>query len=141
MTPYYIRLVGPWKVQWLEPAFAAGKFTQEVSVKMPQDWVNLFGPQAGNARFTRTFHRPTNLDTSERVVIEFTGVRGSGRIWLNGEPLGQIAMDSCSIQVDVTPALRDNNQLVVELEFDPTQSADRGGLYDVVRLVIESTNV
>jgi len=140
MTPHYIRLVGPWKVQWLQPADPNAAFSREESATMPRGWGTLFGPRAGRARFRRSFHAPTNLDADEHVAIEFTGVRGLGTVRLNDALLGDIDGSTTTARFDVTAAMGSSQDfhLVVELQFDPTASTEPGGLFDIVRLVIES---
>lgn len=106
---------------------------------MPQDWRSLFGDCPGTAIFRRKFHKPTNLDPQERVELVFAQVRGKGQVSLNQSPLGSFESAGESIQFEITQALRSFNELLVQIEFDPTSAAGcPGGLYDVVRLEIHS---
>jgi hypothetical protein len=138
MSSHTIRLIGPWQVQWIAPADAAGLFDTPQSVTMPREWTSLFGDRAGTARFTRGFNCPTNLDVTERVVVVFDGVGGSGEVRINDVALGEIAAEVDATAFDITSQLRKRNELVVELTFDPRKSVPPGGLYDVVALRIDA---
>lgn len=132
MSVHRIRLVGPWDYQWHGPQ---GPEATSGSVKMPCEWRTLFGDVAGSATFSRRFHRPTNLEAHERVVIVLTGVGGTGRISLNGAVATEFSSGGTEVEVDVTERLLAFNTLEVQIEFDPS-SRQSGGLYDLVVLEI-----
>jgi hypothetical protein len=138
MPAHVIRLVGPWQVQWLSTPPPPDGFATAQSVRMPRDWQSLFGPLAGRAQFVRTFHSPSGLTPLERVFLECTGIRGTGVVRLNATNLGTIAAGAAAARIDITAALRPYNTLTVELSFNPAGTDEPGGLFDVVRLVIES---
>jgi hypothetical protein len=157
-----IRLVGPWQYRWQaavidgtddetrsqigdsdeepgKPSAANFPEVVEGTVKMPCDWQSVFGLAGGCAAFSRRFHRPSNLESHERVFIVLTGVAGEGTISLNGERLAPIPANVSAVETDVTNHLQAFNLLELFLCFSP--SADlptRGGLYEAVTLEIRS---
>uniref|UniRef100_A0A7C2K1G0 Glycosyl hydrolases family 2 sugar binding domain-containing protein n=1 Tax=Schlesneria paludicola TaxID=360056 RepID=A0A7C2K1G0_9PLAN len=126
-----IRLHGPWDV------IGPGESTSQ-SRKMPQEWRTLFGSAAGQARFGRWFHCPTNLDPDERVWLVFAGIGGAGKITLNGEQLKEISGNTPAVAADLTNHLQPRNRVEVELAFDPAATAQQGGLFGEVALEIKS---
>jgi hypothetical protein len=133
VATHSIRLIGPWQVEWIDPPGEPSS-----TVKMPAEWSSLFGNRAGTVRFTRMFHRPTNLDAGERVWIEFTGVGGGGEVRVNGVVVGTIELGANSARFEITVQLQPRNELVVELMFNPKASSAPGGLHEAVALRIES---
>ena len=147
MPVHRIRLIGPWEFRWGElagtPISADGSrvcpFETSGSVKMPCDWNSLFGLAGGQASFSRRFHRPTNLESHEQVVIVLTGVGGSGTVMLNGQLLSEFSESSVSVEVNVTDRLQAFNVLEIGIHFHPSaEVARRGGMYDAVVLEIRS---
>ena len=111
----------------------------EGTVTMPQDWRALFGDVSGNVEFRRKFHRPTNLDSHERVFVVFTEIRGTGTVELNQTAVGQFSLTDPTVEIDVTNLLASFNLLSVQLEFDPGREPNvEGGLYGPVALDIRS---
>jgi hypothetical protein len=107
---------------------------------MPRDWQSLFGSDAGCATFSRRFHRPTNLEPHEQVVIVLTGVGGRGTLSLNGEVLSEFASDAEAVEADVTQRLQAFNVLEVCVCFDPGLVPQRpGGLFAPVVLEIRAS--
>lgn len=151
MSVHRIRLAGPWDYRWLSDDVhcSLGDFPRDIipledatdrsggSVKMPCDWTTLFGPRAGCASFKRKFHRPTNLESHERVAIQLTGVGGEGLIVLNGKTV-LCFKEAKAVEVDVTESLRPFNTVDVLLRFVPEAEGKIGGLYDSVFLEIRS---
>lgn len=138
MNTHTIRLLGPWQVEWLEPADAAGVYATPQNIDIPQDWSSLFGDRAGTARFRRWFNCPTGLGGEYIVSVVFNGVGGRGEVRINEAKLGMIGVGFDSIEFDISSHLRRRNELVVELTFDPKCSVPPGGLYDIVALRIDS---
>ncbi len=104
---------------------------------MPQEWRALFGEASGTAEFRRGFHRPTNLDPHERVVIIFTEVRGTGHVQLNESPLGPFVASGAPVELEITTLLKPFNLLIVEISFDPTISLGLpGGIFGVAAIEI-----
>ena len=82
----------------------------------------MFGERAGRVGFTRTFHRPTNLEPGCEVQLVFEGLGGKAQISLNGQKIQGIGDDyrcGVSLHIDVTDRLELHNELQVEIEFDP----------------------
>ena len=133
-----IQLKGPWDYDWksavvdgLEPA------TQSGTVTMPKEWRSLFGDRSGTAEFRRKFHRPTNLESHETVILIFTGIRGQVEVLLNHQHLGEFIGAGAAVEFDVTSRLKEFNELRVQIAFDSQADPDvGGGLYDVVTLEI-----
>ena len=106
-------------------------------VKMPADWESLFGRQAGRVVFRRRFHRPTNLDPNERVLLVFEGVGGIARVELNGQALGTATDRETRTAFEITELLQPGNEISVDIEFDPvTSPSRRGGLWGPVAIEI-----
>ena len=140
MLPHRMNLKGPWKYEWLsEQSETAVAFPTSGKIKMPQDWRSTFGEEPGRVRFSRVFHRPTNLNPQESVYIVMDGIGGASQISVNDVQLG-IHSDSVeNVSFEVTDLLRPTNELIVEVEFDP-QSNDSvpGGLWAAVGIEIRS---
>ncbi len=84
-------------------------------------------------RWLRAFHKPTGLETGERVwlVVELTGSRAAVR--LNGRLLGGVGLGDAVGRFDITDLLADRNAL----EIDVGRELPAGGLVGQVRLEIE----
>ena len=153
VSGHRIRLVGPWDFTWREaPESDDGPDeleprsinpTRTGSVPMPCDWQALFGTAAGCATFSRRFHRPTNLDANEQVVIILTGVGGGGKLSLNGSVLTEFTSTTEPVEADVTDRLLPFNVLEVSIHFRPatapepaTGPPNPGGLFAPVVLEI-----
>jgi len=115
-----IRLAGPWERVWIFPTGHPGG-----TVQMPCDWTTACGAVAGRVRFTRRFHRPTNLEQHERVWLVTSGVGGNGLLTLNGAPLGELA---APWEWNLTNFLKPFNELAIEIAFVPAPGVT-GGLY------------
>lgn len=106
---------------------------------VPVDWRTLFGDVAGQATFRRKFHRPTNLESHERVILVLTGVRGRGTVSLNDTLLGEFSAIGEAIEFDTTRFLNPFNTVSVQLTFDPQEAPSLpGGLYAPVAIDIRS---
>lgn len=143
MNSHRIHLKGPWQYHWLAPEDSASVFPVPAgTVTMPCDWQSLFGDVAGTVQFRRRFHRPTNLESHETVMIVLTEVRGEGAISLNGKVLGQVEGTGGAAEFDITASMIPFNQLVIDLRFDPSLAqGNRGGLYGPVALDIRSSRL
>ncbi len=150
-TPHRMHLRGPWEYEWLHgPGVAPGvdradssaPFAKTGRVKLPGSWQSQFGAVAGAVRFRRHFHRPTNLEPHERVVIAFDGIGGTARVWLNGRALDPtdrfIAEDAPELlRYEITGLLANANELVVEIDFDATATGESpGGLWGPVAIEV-----
>lgn len=138
MPTHRIALRGPWEYRW------HGRVAEELQgpgsgrVKMPTDWQALFGDHGGRARFRRRFHRPTNLEPHERVLIVLEHPLGAAGLQLNGHELGAVGHGEDFGRFDVTRILLPMNELVVEIEFTPTQETRPGELWQVIAMEIQT---
>ncbi len=106
---------------------------------MPREWQAIFGLAGGTVQFRRKFHRPTNLEPHERVMIVFTESRGTGEVGLNGLSVGQFAAVGDAVEFEISTLMKPFNELSVEITFDPNlDPAISGGLFGVVALEIRS---
>jgi hypothetical protein len=140
VSVHRIRLIGPWEFAWRSSTGDGAKIegvAESGTIKMPCDWQSAFGSRGGKVSFSRRFHRPTNLEPHEQVLIILTGVGGSGTIRLNGDSLLEFrAVDS--VGVDVTNKLEAFNLLEVEIEHEPIEGK-LGGLHAPVVLEIRQS--
>ena len=140
MVAHRIHLKGPWDFVWHASDTASGEMRSRTgTVAMPQDWVSLFGAEPGTARFQRKFHRPTNLEPHERVLLILTEVRGAGSVQLNDQPVGEFRGCGAAIEFELTAILNPFNVLSIEMTFHPANEPSLpGGLYGPVALEIRS---
>jgi len=89
--PYRIRLRKPWQVE----------------------------PPPHGLRWRRIFHPPTGLGVGERVCIVVEGIRATGSVTLNGQPLGRLAGPGSPSRFEVTSLLRERNELVLAIDLTP----------------------
>jgi hypothetical protein len=139
MPSHRIHLKGPWTFCWKEagnqdvPPLTAG------TVTMPQDWSTLFGHCSGTVEFARRFHRPTNLEPHESVMLVLSEVRGTGAIRLNNQPVGEFTAYGDSIEFEITTLMNSFNELIIKIMFAPKAEPERtGGLSGAVALEIRS---
>lgn len=138
MAVHRIRLMGPWDFDW-SGTDSSSASPQRGSIKMPCTWRSLFGNEKGHATFSRRFHRPTNLESHEKVVLVFSGLGGDGDVSLNGVRLRSFTLADQTLECDVTERLLPFNQLQVAIRFDPTVGNEApGGLYEPVIIEIRS---
>ncbi len=131
-----IRLKGPWDVS--APNSKNDDFERH---HLPGDWRKLFGNLSGTATFRRSFHRPSNLDVKDRVLIHIP--QGTGDLTdfsVNSKPLEPISLDP--LKFDVTSELIDFNQIQFSLSFEPEQFPEvPGGLWETVFVEIVDGNI
>ena len=143
MYPHRIRLRGPWECERIEmlghglptvpPLLRHGRETVPPArrVLMPCRWIDAgLADFHGNARFTRRFGYPGNIDESEHVWLTCDGCTGCREVWLNGELLAEIPGETFAF--DVTQRLSLRNRLDVLIQGD----TDDAGLWDEVALEI-----
>jgi hypothetical protein len=131
MYPHRIRLRGPWECEPLRRGDNADQpLPPPRRMTMPCRW-NEGGLSAftGRVRFRRSFGYPGRIDAHERVWLTFEGVADEAEVRLNDAPLGRIAGAS---EWEVTPLLRQRNELVIEVEG----TAEQGGLWGEVALEV-----
>lgn len=130
MSVHRIRLRGPWQFEWLSSSVrepASGR------ISLPADWRDLFGTESGQVCFRRKFNRPTNLEPGTDVNLVFEGVGGTATVKLNGQSLES---QTKSHRYRITEHLAPSNELQVDLQFDPTETPEPGGLWGLVVLEI-----
>ena len=123
--PHRIRLRGPWEVTAIGNDRAT-RMTIPCSWK-EGGWIGF----AGKARHLRSFGRPRQNDSNERVWLVIASVTGTGTIRLNGLDLGTVNGNQ-PFQSDITDRLEARNQLEIEVESD----GDSGGVTGEVGLEI-----
>lgn len=140
MRSHRIHLKGLWEYVISPPAgstIAGG--SEAGTVRMPQAWREIFGDVCGTAQFRRKFHRPTNLESHEHVVLVFTEIRGSGQVLLNGQHVGQFNAAGDAVEIEITSLLKPFNEIAVEISFDPQfEPGAPGGLSGAVALEIRT---
>lgn len=137
MAIHRIHLRGPWDVSGPWPNSSPSGETR--SVPLPQRWDALFGSTSGTATFSRWFHQPTNLTEEDRLAIVLTGVSGTGRVWLNDQPLGEFSATADAVRLPFRLShMARRNRLRIELTCSAEQNP--GGLYEAVAIEIDSEN-
>lgn len=138
MSSHRIQLKGPWEVLHPEVSINSPSSNRsKVTTTMPQEWRTLFGDVGGTAQFHRKFHRPSNLESHERIFLVLTGVCGQTKVRLNRRLIGEFASPDHMIELDISSLMNSFNLLEVEITFDPTADPNLpGGLYGVVALDI-----
>jgi len=140
MASHRIHLRGPWDFVW-RPAGGTDSETGSKSgtVTMPQEWRTLFGDVSGTALFRRRFHRPTNLELHERVMLVFTEIRGSGHVQLNGLSIGEFSAAGELVEFEISTAMKPFNEVAIDIGFDPVKEQGvPGGLFGVAALEIRT---
>lgn len=164
MYPHRIHLRGPWEYQPLSRSKLLANGTLEVidepvpppaKMLMPGCWtqggLTNFG---GTLLFRRPFRWPNELLHHERVWLVFTGVDGQAQIRFNQKPLGEHTGPYLPFEFDITPYLKEQNHLEVEVTLpgcdDPAWLAyyygkghgttlPNGGLWGTVHLEVRTS--
>ncbi len=151
---HIIRLHGPWEYQpFVRFVMRAGSVEESDDlppsgrVEIPGDWRETLGDDFyGRVRFMRHFHRPTGLETGQRVFLAVERVCLHGRVWLNEQLLGNVAYTGGPFRFEVSKNLDVRNLLAIEVELPPPENPGSarpdcelqpGGLVGWVRLEIE----
>jgi hypothetical protein len=119
MYPHRIRLRGPWEMD----VVSLGGELSTTRVTMPARWgeIGLEG-HAGVVRFRRRFGQPRHLDDWERVRLVCRGLCGRASWSLNGDEVISSGDGEGVVEAEITPLLRERNELTVELNpGDPDQ--------------------
>jgi hypothetical protein len=145
MYPHRIRLRGPWECEPLARAVRRADGLVEMveqglpppcRMLMPCRWGDGgLADFAGRVRFRRRFGLPRQLDPHEVVWLTFAGVDTAAGVTLNGRFLGRQEQPALPFEFDVTGALKERNELVVDVEAP----AGNGGLWGEVALEIRCT--
>ena len=126
----------------------------QTPVNIPHTWNNLDGQDGGNdyyrgtCQYRKTFPRP-DFSAQERVYLEFRGVNASAKVVLNGVTVAAHDGGYSTFRVDVTGHLREENDLLVEVDNSVNdrvypQKADftfYGGIYrDVILMTVNENH-
>lgn len=97
MSTHRIALKGPWGFTWT--SFSTGCQSRGTAT-MPVEYTQLHGYEAGEVAYSRKFHYPKisakslslndlpGLRERHSVFVEFSGMRGCGRVEFNSQILG-----------------------------------------------------
>src|SRR5260370_19250674 len=142
MYPHRIRLRGPWQCELLahrpeQPNVRRESMADSSSpgqtIKMPCLWTETgLVDFTGRVRFRRRFGVPRKLDDFERVWLTLSGAKPGAEVSLNGRLLGLPDGKADALEFDVTQALQERNELVIELE----KKDETGGPWTYVALEI-----
>ena len=126
----------------------------QTPVNIPHTWNNLDGQDGGNdyyrgtCQYRKTFPR-SDFSAQERVYLEFRGVNASAKVVLNGVTVAAHDGGYSTFRVDVTGHLREENDLLVEVDNSVNdrvypQKADftfYGGIYrDVILMTVNENH-
>ncbi len=117
-------------------------------VDLPHNWNGIDGQDGGGDYYRGVCWyarelKKTDLPDGEKFYLEILGANSSGEVWLNGQKLKSHDGGYSIWRVDLTPALREENLLVIRVDNSPNervypQQADftfYGGLYRGVNLI------
>jgi hypothetical protein len=115
---------------------------------MPADWADVCGANfLGRVSYRRIFHRPTGLDSGERVFLVVEPALSWAAVELNGQQLGEVVHSQAALRVNITELLEEYNNLEIVVEHPALDASWNvkhdsgagltGGLVGEVRLEIE----
>ncbi len=118
------------------------------TLDLPHTWNNIDGQDGGNdyyrgtCVYAKTFSKPS-METDGKAYLEFAGVAMTANVYLNGQHLGEHKGGYSTFRLDLTPALQEENLLVVTADNSDNdsvypQKADftfYGGIYRDVKLI------
>ncbi|MFG6356838.1 MAG: glycoside hydrolase family 2 protein [Acetatifactor sp.] len=122
---------------------------QRARVDLPHTWNAVDGQDGGNdyfrgvCEYRRILEKP-EMEAGTRVFLEVCGAAMSARVGINGEILASHQGGYSAFRVELTPYLRDNNELMISVDNSDNdtvypQKADftfYGGLYRDVNLIL-----
>ncbi len=130
MYPHRIRLRGPWEA---EPIGTGPGGPAARRVTLPARWGDIgLGDFRGVVRLRRRFGLPRRLDDWERVWLTCAGHTGPAAWHLNGTELRMQPEPGGRVEAEITPLLRERNELVVDVEA----AGPEGGLWGEVALEV-----
>jgi hypothetical protein len=88
----------------------------------------------GRVRFRRRFHWPTRLADNERLWLHFAGVDTQATVYLGGRLLGSHHGPFEPFEWDITEQIQPRNELWVDVDFENSSDAPRGGIWADVEL-------
>lgn len=118
-------------------------------VNIPHTWNAIDGQDGGNDYYRgtcwygKTFKKP-EINSGDQVYLEFRGANSSAEVWMNNTKLSTHDGGYSTFRVNITEALKEENELVVSVDNAPNdkvypQKADftfYGGIYRDVYMVI-----
>ena len=152
-----IRLAGPWQLtplartRWSadgESIEEAGELPEGGQTTVPSDWGQLLGDDfRGRVQMLRYFHKPTGLETGDRVEVTFLQVDAMATVSLNDQLLGSVPAGGDAARFEITGLLEQMNCLQVNVELPrltsesaplqrPPDHQQAGGILGEVRLEI-----
>jgi beta-galactosidase len=119
------------------------------NVNIPHTWNAIDGQDGGNDYYRgtcwygKTFSKP-ELNSGDQVYLEFRGANSTAEVWMNNNKLATHDGGYSTFRVNITDALKEQNELVVSVDNGPNdrvypQKADftfYGGIYRDVYMVI-----
>ncbi len=122
---------------------------QGEKVNIPHTWNAIDGQDGGNDYYRGTcwygkkFQKP-ELNSGDQVYLEFRGANSTAEVWMNHTKLSTHDGGYSTFRVNITDALKEENELVVSVDNAPNdrvypQKADftfYGGIYRDVYMVI-----
>jgi beta-galactosidase len=120
-------------------------------VNIPHTWNAMDGQDGGNDYYRgtcwygKTFKKPI-FNSGDQVYLEFRGANSTAEVWMNKTKLSTHDGGYSAFRVNITEALKEENELVVSVDNGPSdrvypQKADftfYGGIYRDVYMVIVS---
>ncbi|MBU7591113.1 glycoside hydrolase family 2 protein [Metabacillus halosaccharovorans] len=118
-------------------------------INIPHTWNAIDGQDGGNDYYRgtcwygKTFKKP-EINSGDQVYLEFRGANSTAEVWINNTKLSTHDGGYSTFRVNITEALKEENELVVSVDNGPNdrvypQKADftfYGGIYRNVYMVI-----
>lgn len=135
-----MRLKGPWEYDWVSPQLSEETLGCALSgtVSVPASWESCFGKTPGTVLWSRRFQKPTNLETTERVMIAAPTLAGIRAVRVNGASLPLDDQPERGFRFDVTEALRPTNLLQIEMTCDSESEVPHRGMTEPALIEIWS---
>lgn len=109
---YAIRLQGPWRYEWYAPD-DPDAVSKSGTMRLPDPAARFEMRTCTSLRLKRRFHRPTNLDADERVMVLLPGGCRPSSVEVNGQEVEFPKIVGDRPAADVTGQLRESNELVL----------------------------
>ncbi|MFO1022325.1 MAG: hypothetical protein U0903_16765 [Planctomycetales bacterium] len=139
MSPYQIRLLGPWDYKLVsKPEDSAGREASGTIIP-PAPLPIEADVSAGVISLLRRFHPPTNLTEADRLMLLFPGCVPNLEVALNGIPLTGMVDATGAWRVPIPFPLRTNNELELAWSLSGAESELAFNFQGAI-LEIHSTN-
>src|SRR6476620_10431584 len=104
---------------------------------MPADWSTVFGADfLGRVQYRRVFHRPTGLETGDRVLLAVEPAMSLACITLEKSLLGFVYPNEALGRFEITDRLKDDNVLEVFVDHPATELIDDHPVYNAMRSTV-----